>query len=265
MNTLLIATDFSPASENAMHYGSSLAQLLKAPIVLTHIYQTVVSMNDLPVMAYSADELRKSAESGLERCRLELQKNHPGLSIKTESRLGSIPEELSQLATETNAFAIVMGSSPVKGLERILFGSTATSVIRHVHCPVFAVPETKMFSLNNIVLAADLEDIPGKLSSKIIKVVQQLGRSLHIVHVKTKEETERPDVLLEKLSVLSPSYETVGHKNVKEGLQSYVEKVNADLIILLPHEHNFADRLFFKVHTDDIITSMQIPVLAIKC
>lgn len=248
-----------------MHYGASLAQLLDAPIILTHIYQTVVSMNDLPVMAFSVDELKKSAEAGLEgRCE-ELQKKYPGLSIKTESRLGSISEELNILSRETNAFAIVMGSHNVKGLERILFGSTTTSVVRHVHCPVFAIPEFKKFSLGNIVLAADLEDIPEQLSTRIIEVVQQLGVSLHIVHVKSKEEAQKPNALLEKLGVLSPTYETIAHKKVKDGLENYVQQVNADLLILLPHEHNLADRLFFKVHTEDIITSMRIPVLAIKC
>lgn len=266
MNPIIIPTDFSEASENAMHYGASLAHQLGVSIVLAHIFQIPVSMNDMPVVVFSADELKKSADAGLERCREELLKNFPALSIKTESRLGSISEELNILAEETDPFAIVMGSHNVKGLERMLFGSTTVSVVRHAHHPVFAIPVNfKKFTASNIVLAADLEDIPDTLSDRIIEMVQQLNARLHIVHVKIKEEAEKPNTLLEKLGALSASYETVEHKKVHNGLKKYVREVNADLLILLPHEHNLTDRLFFKVHTEDIITSMHIPVLAIKC
>ena len=266
MNSIIIATDFSEASENAMHYGASLAQQLDASIVLAHIFQTPVTMNDMPVVVFSADELKKSSDAGLQRCREELLKNYPALSIKTESRLGSVSEELNILAEETNPFAIVMGSHNVKGLERMLFGSTTVSVVRHAHYPVLAMPaHFKNFTVSNIVLAADLENIPDELSGKIIETVQQLRGSLHIVHVKMKEETEKPNALLERLNILSPSYETVEHKKVNSGLKNYAQEVKADLLVILPHEHNLADRLFFRVHTEDIITSMHIPVLAIKC
>jgi hypothetical protein len=51
---------------------------------------------------------------------------------------------------------------------------------------------------------------------------------------------------------------------VKDGLEKYVQEVNADLLIFLPHEHNLIERMFFKVHTEDIITNTRIPALAIK-
>ena len=264
MNTIIIATDFSPASENAMHYGAQLAQLLAEPVLLVHIYQLPVSMNDMPVLVVSADELRKSSDAGLDRCRKELQLSFSSIAIETESRLGSIPEELDNIAKEKNCFAMVMGSHSLRGLERILFGSTTASVIRHAHCPVFAVPDGfKRFSISNIVLAADLENVPDELSKRITGIVQRLDAKLHIAHV-TKEESNKPEALLQKLNYLSPAYKCISNKKVKDGLLSYVQEVNADLLIILPHEHNLGDRLFFKVHTGDIIADTKIPVLALK-
>src|SRR5215216_929012 len=140
MNTIIIPTDFSPGSENAMHYGAQLAQDLNASIVLVHIFQVPITMNDMPVMVFSADESKNNADTGLNRCREELQQNYPGLTITTESRLGSVAEEVHLIAKEKNPFAIVMGSEHTSGLERILFGSTTASVIRHAHHPVFAIP-----------------------------------------------------------------------------------------------------------------------------
>ena len=51
---------------------------------------------------------------------------------------------------------------------------------------------------------------------------------------------------------------------MKDGLLNYVQELKADLIIFLPHEHNLVERLFFKVHTEDILSDTKIPVLAIK-
>ena len=265
MNTILIPTDFSAASENAMHYGAQLAQQLGASVVLAHIYQVPVSMNDMPVMVFSVEELKKTAEIGLDRCLAELQQVHPGLPIRTESRLGSIPDELNNLAGEIDPFVMVMGSHNTKGLERVFFGSTSSSVIRHAHHPVLAVPASfKASAIKNIVLAADLENIPEKLSNRIIEIVQLLQAKLHIVHVKIKDEMETPDALLEKLNALSPSYKSIANKKVKDGLLNYVQEVNADMLIFLPHEHNLVERLFFKVHTEEILSDTKIPLLAIK-
>lgn len=265
MNDILITTDFSPGSENAMYYGAELAQELGAAIVLVHIYQVPITMNDMPVMVFTAEESKNNADISLERCRDELKQTYPGLSITTESMLGSITEEINSLAKEKNPFAIVMGSQHTRGMERILLGSTTASVIRHVHYPVFAIPlGYKKKPVKNIVLAADLEDTPVSVSNKIVAITQLLQANLHIVHVKIKEETKRPEALLEKLNVLSPLYTSIDNKKVKDGLEKYVEEVNADLLMFLPHEHNLIERLFFKVHTEDIITDTKIPVLAVR-
>ncbi len=62
MNTILIATDFSPASDNAMYYGAQLANDLGSAVVLTHIYQVQVSMTDMPVMMFTVEELKKNSD-----------------------------------------------------------------------------------------------------------------------------------------------------------------------------------------------------------
>lgn len=265
MNTILIATDFSPASDNAMYYGAQLANDLGSAVVLTHIYQVQVSMTDMPVMMFTVEELKKNTETSLRRCQLELEKRFPGLSIKTESRLGSIPDELNILAEEINPFFIVMGSHNTKGLERIFLGSTSASVIRHAHHPILAIPaDYHGTAIQNIVLATDLEEVPGRINDKIIEIVNLLKGKLHIVHVTTKDETEKTGISLEQLNMLNPSYKIIANKKVKDGLLQYVQEHKVDLLIFLPHEHNLVERLFFKVHTEDILSATKIPVLAIK-
>ena len=94
MKTIIIPTDFSSAADNAMHYGAKLAQDLQAQILLLHVYMVPITMNDMPVLMVTAEELKGGADDGLMRCKSELEAAYPGLIVKTESRLGDVVDEL---------------------------------------------------------------------------------------------------------------------------------------------------------------------------
>ena len=72
MKIILVPTDFSASAENAMVYAGHLARKLDASVLLLHVYQIPISMNDVPVMMVSAEELRHNAEQGLDRSRVIL-------------------------------------------------------------------------------------------------------------------------------------------------------------------------------------------------
>jgi len=52
---------------------------------------------------------------------------------------GEPAAEIVRVARERGAGLIVISSHGRTGLGRILFGSTAESVVRHAHCPVLVV------------------------------------------------------------------------------------------------------------------------------
>lgn len=268
MNTILVPTDFSPSADNAAHFAAHLAQQIEARLMLVHIYQIPVTMNDMPVMVLSADELKESADGQLQMTQRQLQTQFPQLHVSVDSRLGTVNDELEDICRELQPLAIVLGSHGATGFERMLFGSTTSSVMRHIWIPVIAVPtEYKKTSLKKIVLAADLLDIAKIPTQKIIEITRQLDAQLDLVHVSSRNETasDGPQQLLQMLQPLQPAYHTVQHHNVKEGLLKYLTQSDADLLMVLPHEHSLVERLFFKLHTDDIVRHAPVPVMAIRC
>lgn len=264
MNTIIIATDFSEASQNATNYGVWLAKEVGASVLLTHIYQVPVSTNDMPVMALPIKEIKDSTDIGLEKLQTNLLKTNQGLTIETEGRLGLVSDEINDLCKERKALAVVMGSNNSSGIERMLFGSTTSAVVRNAKCPVIAVPPAyKKLSVERIVLASDLQNIPGIPYENIAAVVQMFKAQLHVVHINQDEE-KNPALLLEKLQSLSPTYKQIRNESVNEGINEYVRAIDADLLLMFPHEHNLMERLFFKLHTEDIIAHASIPVLTIR-
>jgi len=263
MNTIVALTDFSVASDNALRYAATLAQKTGAGLALLHVYQVPVTMNDMPVILISADELKKNADKRLLQAKEELESGFGGLAIHTESLLGDVVYEVQQWCKRNNPLAIVIGTHESTGAERLFFGSNATSIVRHMTCPVFTVPQTyTQFHFNQALLATDLSNMDAFPAGKILQLVQALQLQLQVVHVEERE-ADRP-FSLPQLEVLQPSYHWIKEEDVNQCLLKLVQQPQTDLLIVLPHEHNLIERLFFNLHTEKLIHHTSKPILTIK-
>jgi nucleotide-binding universal stress UspA family protein len=261
MKTILVPTDFSPSANNAMKYAAQLAQTVDASLLLVHVYQIPISMNDVPVMMVSVEELKNNADKGLERCREDLLRDFSFIDIKTESRLGDVVEELKDLCSRVNPFAIVVGKHGASGVERFLFGSTTQSIIRHLHYPVISVPESATaFQPGNVALAVDDSDASLQ-ENKIKEFLQDLKSRVHVVHI--QEGGKDSPNLKGFLSGLHPVYETIRNNEFVQGIEQYVRTHSIDMLMIFPHKHGFVERLFFKTHTAELVEKLRVPIVCI--
>lgn len=261
MKNIVVATDFSAAADNATFFAARLAQQTGGAITLVHIYQIPVSMNDVPVMMVSADELRNNAESGLQKTAEGIRQNFPELQVQTESRLGDVVDELNEICDGLQPLAIVVGKHGSSGVERLLFGTTATSVIRHAKFPVITVPDTTtQFQLRNIGLASDGTPIPGQ-EALITDFVSQVGARLHIVHIQERNTSE--PAYKQILPGLQPQYHNIKDADFMHGMETFIQNTGIDMLMVLPHRHSFMERIFFKTHTAELVEKVQVPMMSI--
>jgi nucleotide-binding universal stress UspA family protein len=133
---IAIATDFSNASLAA---GRTAIEMLPT---LTMVYLAHVAPRlELQPEAYAAwiNEYGTGVEPAFARLRAEL--NVPrGVTVETITLTGKPSRALLEFAKAAHLDAIVTGSRGAGLMDRILVGSTATSLIRGAHCTIFAVP-----------------------------------------------------------------------------------------------------------------------------
>jgi nucleotide-binding universal stress UspA family protein len=265
MNSIIVCTDFSDAADNAMHYAANLARRIHADIVLLHVYMIPITLSETPVVVISGEELKKNADDGLERCKRELLADNSGLQIRTESRLGDVLDELEEMSKEVNPYAVVMGTHGASGIEKVIFGSTTASVMRHLKRPVIAVPVGYKFNdIKTIVLATDLK-VKDHALGRMVEIIKGLNSTLYIIHVTNKDVEGKnfPDSLTQHLSFLNPGYDYIKNDDVSDGIQKYVDEKNADLLLIFQHEYTFWEKMFQKQHTADLLYNITIPVLSI--
>jgi nucleotide-binding universal stress UspA family protein len=138
---ILFATDFSEGSSHALPYAVDMARQYGAKLYIIHVIFDVAKTAGWYVPHVSIDEIyqdmEKSAKAELEKIiRDEMQ----GLKDAEDIVLKGIPhEEITKFAGENKVDLIVLGTHGRRGIDRVLFGSTAEQVVRNAPCPVLSV------------------------------------------------------------------------------------------------------------------------------
>jgi nucleotide-binding universal stress UspA family protein len=143
IRSILLPTDFSQCAESAVPYAASLARQMKARLVCLHVVETIVPpvgyaavAEPLPVVDIGG-QLEESATRELPK--LGARAECAGLDVEEVLAHGDAAGEIVRVARERQIDLIIISSHGRTGWGRLLFGSTAESVVRHAHCPVLVV------------------------------------------------------------------------------------------------------------------------------
>ncbi|MGZ4075884.1 MAG: universal stress protein, partial [Bacteroidia bacterium] len=109
MKTILVPTDFSKNSLNALDYAVEIAKLTKAKIILFDVYQIPIAVSEAPI-AFPVDELEKECKERLREIEKTIQLKHGGgLIIESQCRCGFTIDEINIFSEENKFDLIVMG------------------------------------------------------------------------------------------------------------------------------------------------------------
>lgn len=273
MKTIIVATDFSPAATNALHYGIEMARSLEASIVLFHAYQVPVSYSDTPILLVSVADLQKSAEEQMEHLKKDVEHITNGsIKLYTETRMGNTVDELEEYCKKINPFAVVMGAKGHTGLDKVLFGSTTLTALRHLSWPVICIPPGKEFGsgIKKIGFACDFKEVVKTTPAGFIKsMVTAFKAELHVLNVDyhdrhfTPSTPEQSALLHTMLEECNPVYHFIENKDVEAGIEDFAEKNNIDLIIAIPKKHKLLEGLFKPSATRQLVFHSHVPVLSV--
>jgi nucleotide-binding universal stress UspA family protein len=147
LRTILVPTDFSECASHAVPAAAGLARQAGARLVLLHVVEPIAPAAGWAPVAEPlplpdiGERLEDSARSELPR--LAGGRDCEGLEVEEALTHGDAAAEIVREARARGADLIVISSHGRTGLGRIIFGSTAESVVRHAHCPVLVVKPTR--------------------------------------------------------------------------------------------------------------------------
>jgi len=142
LQRILVPTDFSKSSENALRYAVAFVEKFGAQLSLLHVVQDMTwfipeAILVAPAAIPPVEQFHTAALTALERVIKGL--NLPGIKTKADVRQGVPFQTIIEFAREQNIDLIVMGTHGHTGLAHMLMGSTAEKVVRKAPCPVLTV------------------------------------------------------------------------------------------------------------------------------
>jgi nucleotide-binding universal stress UspA family protein len=150
IQTILVATDFSTASEAAMTYAFQLARSLGARIYLLHVVPgsdvEVVPLHGHPQLHISREVLLQTFYTNAEKQLAALVDDANAQDLVQERCIGTgqPASEIVLWATAKQAQIILVGKHAGtygrSGLDHVLLGSVAERVLRLASCAVLVVP-----------------------------------------------------------------------------------------------------------------------------
>lgn len=140
---ILVPTDFSDPSTEAVGTAIALAQQAGAVVDLVHVaVETSFALPPPVDVASIPVDMAKLMERATQILSVEEDRvRAAGLRCETAMLVGRPDAEIVARANATGAELIVMGTHGRSGLAHALLGSVAERVVQHSHCPVLIVPK----------------------------------------------------------------------------------------------------------------------------
>jgi nucleotide-binding universal stress UspA family protein len=270
MKHILLPTDFSDNSEQAVPFAAEMAHLFDADLTLFNSYKLPYSKSNLLVSI--TDRMKSDSESGLKVLRDKILANprYKDLRIRLESRTGTFVPLIPKIADDCNTNLIVMGTKGASGIKEIFIGSNTLEVINTTRCPVLAIPEdAEVVQFNKIAMATDLRKVPNEAQlDPLFKVARKCGSHIEFVHVNrdtgqalSQEQKKQLDNLMKMAHGVEVSTTIVENKDIIDGLSEYVNANDPDLIAMLTRRHSLFEQIFQKSITNKLAFRTEIPLL----
>lgn len=275
MQNILVATDFSGDSINALEHALLWANRLNCNLQLIHVSKNVIF--DFPGLfnkpeSKDIDELKSMLKKIVERYADSYLVKEGTFNYVL--REGKPYQQIIEQAEEIDAKIIVVGTHGVSGFEEYLLGSNAFRVVSKSPLPVLTIRHgfPKMIPLK-IVLPIDITNQSRQKVPFVCELAQTFGSIVHVLGVR---ETDTPEVIYRinqyvlqveeylKLRDVPLVSNVINGGNITQLTIQYAKNVDADLIAIMTEQTERPENLWMGPYAQQMVNHSPIPVLSLE-
>jgi nucleotide-binding universal stress UspA family protein len=188
LQNILVATDFSPCSQIALHCAAVVARQAKGTIFLAHVLP-FAPMSPIPMDAGPVFTVTVGKDPRFRMKQLVSSPEMAGIESETLLGQGDLWLVLQDMIEQHDIELVVIGTHGREGLKKLVLGSVSEEVFRRAPCPVVTVgphvaPECfEQGRLRRILFASDLSPSSIHALPYVTMLVEQHQASLTFLHV----------------------------------------------------------------------------------
>ena len=274
---ILLPTDFSKNSWNAISYAMELFKNLKCNFFILHTYTPSFYRMDYmlggPLFSAIPDSNVDISLAGLEKTLKDVKKayKNPKHSYSIISAFNTLTDEINEVTIQKEIDLVVMGTQGATGAKEIFLGTNTVYVLRKALTPVLVIPENYAFKkIEKILLPSDYwTKYKENELSTAIQMVKMNQAKLIVLHVKeeydlTVSQQENKKSLYRLLDGLPITFTELKGGLMPITVLDYVQNNDIDLLMMMNRKHSFVERLLWRQNIDQIGFHVKIPFLVIR-
>jgi nucleotide-binding universal stress UspA family protein len=271
----------NPIYREAYIYGIKFARNINAELIILNAFKVEVG-NDITEEKYSHlkkdnwfkayNEISKFNKYFLE----DHARTETDLRIKFDYRFvnGIFVDEIKNIAREDNVDLIVLPISDKRDFNKRQLKIIQDNIFEKNRTSLLVVPFGSAFRpVKNIVFATDLKKLnkyPQYLND-VIHYAELFNSSIHFIHISSREKAESWDNSETYRLVMQAIEKNKRHifkslhgKDIIETVNQYVNECNADILVVVKHQHYFLDSIFHESLSKEISLYSKVPVLVMR-
>lgn len=190
--------------------------------------------------------------------------------MKIASRNGDTQKEIDAYAEFIGAGLIVTGKKGRSAVRETIIGNTSLALLRHSRYPVLSIPASTDYRYpERMLLATDGAAQPGATSVELLRtLLQKRTDGLHLGCILPPHEPEDREAIADTVNPALEGLNVTWHFQTADdeikALEGLALQLQADWLIVLPHQHSLLGRIFQSDHTRELAFHAGMPVLALR-
>lgn len=276
MLRILLPTDFSENSHNAIGYACNLFKDTPCTFYLMHTYTPAIYRGEYllhsPAQFGIYDEYQNAALKSIEGFQEKLEKEFPIEKHKfvSHTAFNTLVDEVNEFVEQNDIDLIVMGTQGATGAKEIFIGTHTVHIIKKTKVPVLAIPPNFAYEAPKEILFPTDYEVAFKKEylDVLLRVAKKHLSTFEVLHVsygydlseKQQENKNSLDSILEDIPHLFLDYPS---QEVIQAINNFQLKNKTHLLVMIQNKHTFVERLFIEPVIKKIAFHFTIPFMVI--
>ncbi len=277
MRKILIPTDFSENSMNAIKYATELFKYERSEIYLLHAFSDSVYEAKARLVDEIFEELKQKAlqkaKDNLEEKRKQILSfsPNPKHNLHTIAEFGLLVDSVNDWVEKENIDVVVMGTKGETADKKITFGSNTLQVIKYVKCPVLAIPAVYGdVHPKNLLFPTDYQ-LPYK--RRELKLVSNIAKccvsKVDFLYVSkfpslSLRQQDNKNFLEASFSDNQVSFQQETGTDVTKAINVYIIENPIDMLVMVNTRHSYLENILYQSTIEKIGLKIDIPFLVLQ-
>ncbi|SNQ42839.1 universal stress protein [Cellulophaga lytica] len=274
---ILLPTDFSKNSTNAIHYAIQLYKEEQCEFLILHsCYVPGYAKSNL-ISVDNVDQTLTAAKEAAEK-KMEELKTQPPFTVTNTNHtfkylieIGDLTDNLKSTIKNNTIALVVMGTRGETDSKHLILGSNAVVTMEKVRgCPVLAIPGHITYKApSEIVFPTSFKTTYTKAELAVLVEIASITKApIRVLYIQknldfSSKQLENKALLNTLLEPTTYTHHKLYNQNLHNGVRSFVQSRDSGMIAFVNKKHNFFGSIFSNPMVKDLGNNTNVPILAL--